>query len=104
MTKVDGSQSKELILCRIADAESKLEPRVREPAPVAGMQLGWRMVSDLVAGVGVGAAIGFGLDSIFGIAPICLATFTLLGFAAGVNLMLRSARQFEAKIAEQLEK
>ncbi len=80
---------------KIAAAKAELRPKVREVSPAADAHLGWRMVIELVAGVGIGAAMGFGLDSLFGTLPVLLAVFTLLGFAAGVNLMLRTAREFQ---------
>ena len=33
-------------------------------------QLAWRMVVELVAGLGIGFAIGYGLDSLFGDAAV----------------------------------
>ncbi len=64
--------------------------------PVNQAHLAWRMVIDLVVGVGVGAAVGFGLDHLLGTLPILMAVFTLLGLAAGVNLMLRTAREVDS--------
>jgi ATP synthase protein I len=58
-------------------------------------QAGWRMVTDLVTGLLLGFAIGFGLDKLFGTLPIFLIVFTLLGFAAGIRVMLRTAREVE---------
>ncbi len=55
--------------------------------------LAWRMVIELVTGIVIGFAIGYGLDSLFGTLPIFLVVFVLLGFAAGVNVMLRSAKE-----------
>ncbi|PJA58987.1 MAG: F0F1 ATP synthase subunit I [Rhodobacterales bacterium CG_4_9_14_3_um_filter_71_31] len=52
--------------------------------------LAWRMVTELVVGVLLGAAIGWGLDSVTGMLPLFLILFTLLGFAAGVRVMIRS--------------
>ncbi|MCC5966359.1 MAG: AtpZ/AtpI family protein [Natronohydrobacter sp.] len=60
-------------------------------------QVGWRMVTELVAGLGVGAMIGYGLDVWLGTLPLFLVVLTLLGFVAGVKTMLRSAREFETK-------
>ena len=53
----------------------------------------WRMIIDLVVGVGIGAVVGYGLDSLFGTQPLLMIVFVLLGFGAGVNLMLRTARE-----------
>ena len=61
------------------------------------VQQGWRMVVELVAGLGIGFGIGYGLDVLFGTLPILLVLFTLLGFAAGVKTMLATAREFQTR-------
>ncbi len=67
--------------------------------------LAWRMVIELVVGLGIGFGIGYGLDRLFGTIPIFLVLFTLLGMAAGIKTMLRSAREIqETKLAEQADK
>ena len=96
---MDGAAIRE----KIAAAKAELRPKVRETGPAADAHLGWRMVVDLVAGVGIGAVMGYGLDSLFGTMPVLLAVFTLLGFAAGVNLMLRTARGFQRRDRGQAE-
>ena len=88
---------------RIAAAKAELEPQKPEVGPVSSMHLAWRMVVDLVAGTGLGAAIGYGLDVLFGTLPIFLAVLTLLGFAAGVNLMIRTSREIQQDGGEQKE-
>jgi ATP synthase protein I len=55
------------------------------------MALGFRLSSELVAGVLVGGGIGWALDRWFGISPWGLIVFTLCGFAAGVLNVMRSA-------------
>lgn len=60
-------------------------------------QQGWRMVSELVAGLVIGFGIGYGLDVLLGTTPIFLVLFTLLGFAAGVRVMMRTAAEFTAR-------
>lgn len=55
----------------------------------------WRMVVELVSGLGIGFGIGYGLDVLFGTQPWLLVLFTLLGFAAGVSTMLRTARELQ---------
>ena len=65
-------------------------------------QLAWRMVIELVAGLGIGFGIGYGLDRLMGTIPIFLVLFTLLGFAAGVQTMVRSAREIqETQLADE---
>ena len=69
------------------------------------VQTGWRMVIELVAGLGIGFGMGYGLDSLFGTLPIFLVLFTLLGLAAGIRVMMRTAQEFQQQtIAEQSAK
>ena len=72
--------------------ENAPEPRATQEA-AGGAELAWRMVIELVAGIGIGFGIGFGLDHLFGTLPIFLMIFALLGFAAGVRTMMRSAEE-----------
>ena len=60
-------------------------------------QLAWRMVIELVAGLGIGFGIGYGLDTLFGTLPLLMVVFTFLGLAAGVQTMIRSAREIQTK-------
>jgi ATP synthase protein I len=48
-----------------------------------------RVSSEFIAGVIVGGGIGWIVDWVFGISPIGLVVFVLLGFAAGVLNVLR---------------
>ena len=52
---------------------------------------GFRLSTELVAGVLVGAAIGWALDKWLGISPWGMIVFLLLGFAAGVINVMRAA-------------
>ena len=57
----------------------------------SGYARGFRLSSELVAGVVVGAGLGWGIDRLFGISPWGLIVFLLLGFVAGVLNVMRSA-------------
>jgi F0F1-type ATP synthase assembly protein I len=50
-----------------------------------------RLASEFAAGVVVGGGIGWVVDRVFGVSPWGLITFVLLGFAAGVLNVMRSA-------------
>lgn len=63
-------------------------------------EVAWRMVVELVTGMVLGLAIGFGLDVVFNTRPIFLVIFSLVGFGAGIRVMLGTARQM-AKDAER---
>ena len=52
---------------------------------------GFRLSTELVAGVLVGAFIGWALDKWLGITPWGMIVFLLLGFAAGVINVMRAA-------------
>jgi ATP synthase protein I len=52
---------------------------------------GFRLSTELVAGVIVGAGIGWVLDRLLGISPWGMIVFLLLGFAAGVLNVMRAA-------------
>ena len=43
----------------------------------------------------VGFGIGYGLDYFLNTLPIFLVTFTLLGFAAGVRIMMQTAKELQ---------
>jgi ATP synthase protein I len=60
-------------------------------AGAAGLARGFRLSTELVAGVLVGAAIGWVLDRLIGTSPLGLIVFLLLGFAAGVVNVIRAA-------------
>jgi len=57
----------------------------------SGYAQAMKLSSEFIAGVLVGAGIGWVVDQWFGISPFGLIVFLLLGFAAGVLNVLRSA-------------
>jgi ATP synthase protein I len=65
--------------------------RSRPAADASGYARGFRLSSELVAGVLVGAAIGWALDRLLGSSPWGMIVFLLLGFAAGVVNVVRAA-------------
>ena len=60
-------------------------------ARASAMALGFRLSSELIAGVAVGAAIGWGVDHWLSTSPFGFIVFLLLGFVAGVVNVVRSA-------------
>ncbi|OSP56586.1 AtpZ/AtpI family protein [Pseudoruegeria sp. SK021] len=82
---------------RIAAAKSAASPpsKAHQEEHYSKANIGWRMVTELVAGLGIGFGIGYGLDVLLGTIPIFLVIFTLLGFAAGVKTMMRTAKEVQ---------
>lgn len=82
-------------------AERLDERRARERADEAdgitkrsgmqGMAQGLKIASEFVAGVAVGALLGYGIDHFLGTRPFGLIIFLLLGFGAGVRNVIRGA-------------
>jgi ATP synthase protein I len=60
-------------------------------ATASGYARGFRLSSELVGGVLVGAGLGWLIDRLLGIAPWGFIVFLLLGFVAGVLNVMRSA-------------
>jgi ATP synthase protein I len=61
--------------------------------------MAWRMTLELVVAAMVGAAMGWGLDALFGTLPLFLIVFIFLGFAAGIRTVMRSAEELSRKQA-----
>ena len=88
---------------RLAEARAR-----RAPPPAAAEEhfsnatVAWRMVTELVAGLGIGLAIGLGLDALLGTRPVMLVAFILLGFTAGVRVMMRTAEEVGRRAVEPM--
>jgi ATP synthase protein I len=66
-------------------------------AKASAMAVGFRLSSELVAGVLVGAALGWGFDRLLSTSPWGFIVFFLVGFVAGVVNVVRSAGRASAK-------
>jgi ATP synthase protein I len=66
-------------------------------ARASAMALGFRLSSELIAGVVVGALIGWGIDHVLSTKPWGLIVMVLLGFTAGVVNVVRSAGRAQDK-------
>lgn len=61
--------------------------------------LGFRIMTELLSGVVIGAGVGYFLDDLFGSKPWLLIVFLLLGGAAGILNVYRFAkRQGEKRV------
>ena len=78
-------------LAENANRHPEIDQGSRQSANASAYASGFRMSTELVAGVIAGAGIGWGLDRWLGISPWGLIVFLLLGFAAGVLNVMRAA-------------
>src|SRR4029453_18249964 len=87
----------------LGDRLSEAQGRQRQAAPAArenqGGALGQalRLGVELVAGVAVGGFIGWGLDRLFGTAPLFMVLFLGLGATAGMLEVVRTAKRMQAE-------
>jgi ATP synthase protein I len=101
--KPDLSAARDAELARrLGDLERRLDEQQRnaqeggdiqrevEPGR-PGYAVAMRLAADFVAGVLLGAALGWGFDRLLGTSPWGLIVFLLLGFAAGILTVVRSA-------------
>ncbi len=77
-----------------AKSAGKTEKRHQEEH-YSQANMAWRMVIELVAGLGIGFGIGYGLDAVLGTKPWLMVLFIFFGLAAGVQTMLRTAKEIQ---------
>lgn len=66
--------------------------------------MAWRMIIELVMSIVIGGVMGWGLDVLFGTLPLFLIVFVMLGLAAGVRLMLRTAEEMNRAKPDRAER
>ncbi len=88
---------------RIARARADLpgeEPaRQDRQGDMTGVGRGFRLASEFVAAIVVGAGLGFGIDTILSTRPWATVILLLLGFAAGVLNVVRATAEMNAATA-----
>lgn len=74
------------------DVNGKQRDEIKKPGN-SGMANGMRIASEFISAILVGAAIGYGIDWFFEIAPLAMILFMMLGFAAGVLNVIRMTKE-----------
>ncbi len=92
-TDADRKARLEALEAKLAEKRVAEAPKRHQDEHHAQVQMGWRMVIELVAGLGIGFGMGYGLDLVLGTAPLLMILFTLFGFAAGIKTMMRTAKE-----------
>ena len=88
---------------RLDEVKARRAPPPEAAARSAALGQGFKIAVELVAGVGFGAVVGWALDRYFGSAPWFMIVFLLLGFAAGMMNVIRTAKRMQAQ-AEPLQR
>jgi ATP synthase protein I len=83
---------------RLGRVRARHMPAAASPQDGRGPALGQalRLATELVAGVAVGGFIGWALDRFFGSAPFLMVLFLILGAAAGIANVMRTAQAMQA--------
>jgi ATP synthase protein I len=97
VTDPDQQQRLKQLEARIEAAKRAQAPKPRSDEHYSQASLAWRMVIELCAGLGIGFGIGYTMDWFFGTLPLFMVLFVMLGLAAGVKTMLRSAKEIQEK-------
>ncbi len=84
---------------RLAEVQARHAPTPPPDPGARGEALGnaLRLSTELVAGVAVGAFIGWALDRWLGTAPFLMVVFLILGAIAGILNVVRTAKAMQAK-------
>jgi len=84
-----------------AAMEGPSEETTQKYQSISGAGLAMRFATEFVAAVGVGLAIGIGLDRWFKTSPLFLLIMFAFGVAAGVLGGIRAYRNFNAELEAQ---
>jgi ATP synthase protein I len=75
---------------------------VRPPPTPFG--IAFRFSTELVLALAVGAAMGWGLDWLFGTRPVFIVVMSLFGAVAGIRNVISAAREMNARETQQNDK
>ncbi|MFN9161211.1 MAG: AtpZ/AtpI family protein [Alphaproteobacteria bacterium] len=84
-------------LGRKIEAARGAPPEQGSQRPAAGRNVAYRLPTEFVAAVFVGAALGWGFDALTGLRPVGIFVFSILGIAAAFYSVFRVMRELNAK-------
>lgn len=84
MKKPDDINALDKKIKKFKQKELKIEVEAQQEPEYSSAAAGFQISTELLAGVVVGASIGYILDKLFGTSPWLLAIFTIFGGVAGV--------------------
>lgn len=84
---------------RLEQVKARRAPELDNAARGAALGQAFKIAIELVVGVLFGGLVGWFLDGYFGSRPWLLVLFLVLGFAAGLMNVVRSARRMQEAAA-----
>jgi ATP synthase protein I len=78
------------------------KPSGRGGTTLSGANRAFRLASEFVAAIIVGAGLGYGIDMLFGTRPWGMVILLLVGFAAGVLNVVRASAEMNAAATPDL--
>ena len=94
-----GDLATRIARARAADEPDAASAKGPRPGEMTGVGRGYRLASEFVAAILVGAGLGWGIDAIFKTQPWGIIILLLLGFAAGVLNVVRATAEMNARTA-----
>jgi len=82
---------------KLEAAQAEPERKRHDGGKYGGAGPAWQMIVELTTGMAIGVILGLALDSWTGLAPLFVVVGTLLGFAAGVRVMIQTAKAYQKK-------
>lgn len=83
---------------KISDARAQNQRDIKRTPAASMVGLAYRLMVEVIAGIGVGAFIGWWLDKWLNTSPIFLLVLLFLGLIAGVMGSVRAAQEMRQKI------
>lgn len=80
---------------RLSEAKAQYAPKPDARQRGQAMGQGLRIAVELVVGVGFGAIVGWWLDGLLNTRPWLMVVMVLLGFAAGMMNIIRTAQRLQ---------
>ncbi len=98
-SQTPGPEDLQRLKGRLDEARRREAARNPKVAP-SPMGVAFRFGTEMIAGIAVGGALGWGIDWLAGTRPLALVAGFVLGAAAGILGVMRAARELNERAAK----